>query len=172
MPNNDPAFIVYCNNPSHPSWRQGPMPYPAAMTAARDHDTNYHNGVRNAVVTSVGILNKEQWIATVKHPDAQFITTEDQWHKSFEELGDYHPLAQVEKSAVEEFSKSLKFGENGIAHANYACIEELVNYKRFCHLWSLFGLSPRLFAEYKDYRCHGHECTYDPGFICNTSSCN
>jgi hypothetical protein len=81
------------------------------------------------------------------------------------------PLAGVDKARVSAFTRSLKFKNGGLAHADYSMIAGVVPFSRFRRIWEHFGMSLDLFADHDGYECSGRgTCKKMHQHIC-TSNC-
>ena len=82
-----------------------------------------------------------------------------------------NPLRGCDSRAIQHFTRSLKFNNGGLAHADYSEVAKQLTYPQFKALWARFGLGMRIFADHEGYRCESRgTCIGSLGSIC-TSNC-
>ena len=100
------------------------------------------------------------------HSDTEMITTKsekqislirsvDDWKHFLDRMDkdSDHPLAGMNKQVLREFTESLLFGRYGIANAYVAGMEKELSYDNYGRLWEYFGMTLRLAADHKGYKC-------------------
>lgn len=85
---------------------------------------------------------------------------------------DGNPLRDVPTEVLRRFRESLIFRDGALGHAEYAELKDSLSEVAFERVWSMFGISMALFADYQDKYCEvgSHTCYHRVGAIC-TSKC-
>lgn len=113
---------------------------------------------------------EREWWALLKSKDKTFIRSMKEWRVAVADPK-RSPLAGCDAKAVKHFTRSLRFRDGGLAHADYGQVAKQLNYIQFKALWRRFGLGMELFADHEDYRCESRgTCTIIANKIC-TSNC-
>ena len=112
---------------------------------------------------------EREWWALLKSDNKHFIRSMEDWHAALK--SNDNPLAGCDSRTVEEFTKSLRFNNGGLAHANYGGAAEMMSYTQFRNLWGRFGLGMGLFEDHNDMECVSKgSCGPATHFVC-TSNC-
>jgi len=110
------------------------------------------------------------WWALLKSKDRTFIRSMKDWKAALADPK-RNPLSGCDPKEVKEFTRSLKFRNGGLAHADYGAAARKLTYVEFKNLWAGFGLAIGLFADHDGYRCESKgTCTASFEKIC-TSNC-
>jgi hypothetical protein len=113
---------------------------------------------------------EREWWALLKSGDKTFIRSMSDWKAALADPKN-NPLKGCDPKAVQKFTKSLKFSNGGLAHANYGPIVEQMSYSQFSGLWGRFGLGMILFEDHNNMACTKRAtCTTEITSIC-TSNC-
>jgi hypothetical protein len=62
----------------------------------------------------------------------------------------------VPDDTVTAFCSALQFKKGALAHADFSMLKEHLNEESIGKLFEHFGIGPRLFADWKDYKCNYH----------------
>jgi hypothetical protein len=113
---------------------------------------------------------EREWWAILKSKDTTFVRSIDDWYKAIADK-DNNPLKDCDVKSIEHFTKSLKFRNGGLGHADYSEIGKQLNYFQFKGLWARFGLGMGLFADHEGFACTSRAtCSKAINSIC-TSNC-
>jgi hypothetical protein len=113
--------------------------------------------------------NDREWKTLLRSKDKNVVRTASEWKKLIASRGS--PLAGVDQKLVTKFTKSLKFKNGGLAHADYSMLVNEVSFSKFRKIWEHFGMDLTLFADHDGYRCVGNgSCQALSNYIC-TSNC-
>ena len=113
--------------------------------------------------------NREWW-ALLKSADKTVIRSMKDWKAALADPR-RNPLKGCSPKAVQHFTKSLKFTNGGLGHADYSKVVDELTYLQFQELWAAFGMGMRIFEDYKDMWCESRAtCDNWERHIC-TSNC-
>ena len=119
------------------------------------------------------------------HSDAEIVITEsdqsirlirstDDWINFLEQMHSdpYHPLTGADKGVLRKFSEKLLFGKFGIAGAYIGGIEREISHYNYVRLWEFFGMTEKLAADYKGYKCRRTGTVWAISTYISTSNCH
>lgn len=119
------------------------------------------------------------------HSDAEMIFTEskqnitlirspDDWTYFLEKMQSdpYHPLTGVDKRVLRKFTEKLLFSKFGMAGAYLGGIEREVSHYNYVRLWEYFGMTEKLAADYKGYKCKLTGTVWAISTYMSTSNCH
>lgn len=111
---------------------------------------------------------EREWWMMLHSDDRTFIRSMDDWKKALARKDS--PLAGIDDATVKAFTKSLKFKNGALGHADYGIVADELSYRRFSNLWGRFGIGMGLFEDHKDYKCESAgTCGYLYLKICMSS---
>lgn len=124
---------------------------------------------------------EEEWLALVENHYIRIVRSIDDLDKVVNGIADYgegescfigNPLQDVPTEVLHRFREGLVFRDGALGHAEYAELEGALSEEAFERVWAMFGISPKLFADYQDKYCEvgSHTCYHRVGAIC-TSKC-
>ena len=113
--------------------------------------------------------NDREWKALLRSDDKNLVRTMNDWEKLH--ASDDNPLNGINTKIVSRFTKTLKFKNGGLAHADFSMLVDVVPFSKFRTIWEHFGMSLELFADHEGYYCAGQgDCSSMNNHIC-TSNC-
>lgn len=126
----------------------------------------------------------EQWLRLSVDPTADILHSMEDWEKFValdkrERVALYvgtryegvDPFEGVPTEAIQAFTRTLIFKGGGLGHANYSALAQRMSGPQLAALWTGFGISDQLTADYKDMKCESRgTCTTSLFDIC-TSNC-
>jgi hypothetical protein len=126
----------------------------------------------------------EQWLRLLAEPTAYILRSMEDWEKFValnekERIALYagtryegvDPFKGVPNDAIQAFTRTLIFKGGGLGHANYSALAQRMSGSQLAALWTGFGISDQLTADYMDKKCAGQgTCTPSLNDIC-TSNC-
>ena len=113
---------------------------------------------------------EREWWALLKSKDKTVIRSKNDWKAALADPK-RNPLKGCSPKTIQHFTRSLKFKNGGLGHADYGEVAKELTYLQFRDLWGAFGMGMRIFDDHRDYRCQSHgTCESLTSKIC-TSNC-
>jgi hypothetical protein len=80
-------------------------------------------------------------------------------------------LKRLDETSFKEFSDSLKFNQDHLAHANYAPLVSKVTRAGLLEIFAKLGVAKERFESYEDLSCVDHLCFVSPHQYCDEQWC-
>jgi hypothetical protein len=113
---------------------------------------------------------EREWWQMLKSKDRSVIRSKKDWLAAVRDPK-RNPLKGCSPKAIAAFTKSLKFVNGGLGHAEYGEVAKELSYFRFTALWAVFGLGMGLFRDYDNKHCKSRgTCATEFASVC-TSNC-